>query len=118
VNQRVVVQEVERTVRESLDALSRLLPQFINRMFIKWQHVIFFGRKDKLANPKNTVVQVEFPENYMVQLQNEVQSARWSVSHVTVFIAFIWNAENEGYSCAFISDELDHNKYSVLTFLT
>jgi hypothetical protein len=31
--------------------------------------------------------------------------------------ALIWNAESKGYSCAVITDELAHNKYSVHTFL-
>jgi hypothetical protein len=61
-------------------------------------------------------VKADFAENYTIQLQN-VQSAHWSKSQITVFTAFIWNAENKAYSCAVISDEFDHNKYSVHTFL-
>jgi hypothetical protein len=77
----------------------------------------FSKRNKKSAKPENTVLQVDSAENYRVQQQNEVQSAHWSKSQITVFTAFTWNAESKGYSCADISDKLDLNKYCVHTFL-
>jgi hypothetical protein len=73
VNQQVL-KKVNGTARENLDAVSKLLPQFLNHTFITEQHANFFGEKNKSSGPKNTAVQVNFPEKYKAQLLVQVRS--------------------------------------------
>lgn len=68
------------------------------------------------GDDSEAVIQVDFAENAMLTAQNQIQSAHWKERHVTVFTCVIWSC-NRTESLVIISDDLDHTKYAVWTFL-
>lgn len=61
------------------------------------------------------VLQEDFAENYAIKQQNEIMTAYWVSTGVTVFTAVI-NSQKETYSYAVVSNSLKHDKYSVIAF--
>jgi len=59
---------------------------------------------------------VDFPKNYSSQYQDEVQSAHWHYSQVTVFTCVVW-VKNVCNSYAIVSDYLSHDEFAVYKFL-
>ena len=62
------------------------------------------------ANGDDSALQVDYSENANLMNQNEVQSAHWCHGQATVITAFVWISEH-------ITDELQHTKLSVFTFM-
>jgi len=66
--------------------------------------------------PQSAVIQIDFSENYALQHQGEIQSAHWNQSQLTLFTVCVW-MRKETTSVVFVSDDLDHDKTSVLVFI-
>ena len=62
--------------------------------------------------------QVDLSENAYTVNQNEIQSAHWSHQHVTIFTSHVWVNQNVEDSFAIVSDNLDHTKEAVYTFMS
>jgi len=58
---------------------------------------------------------VDFSENYSSQYQDEVQSAHWHYSQVTVFICVVW-VKNVCNNYVIVSD-MSHGKFAMYKFL-
>ncbi|XP_060754349.1 uncharacterized protein LOC132865864 isoform X2 [Neoarius graeffei] len=103
--------------RDVLQMLLQTAPRFIRHAFIKQQQSRFFEGKKKEGNKGCVVLQVDFAENYSVGYQDEIQSAHWNQSQITIFTAVAWvNEEVQSY--VIVSDELQHDKNAVTAFLT
>ncbi len=104
------------TVTEAVDTLLDKMPDFLAHVFIKRQQSHCF--QEKLANiPEGSaVIQVDFSDNYSLQQQGEIQSAYWSQKQLTLFTVCVWTHDGKR-SMVFVSDDLDHDKTSVLVFL-
>ena len=76
-----------------------------------------FKVKREGVNSKNIVIQLDFSENYAVTHQNEIQSAHWSHGQVTLFTTCTWIEKDVIDSLVFISDDLDHDKFAVASFI-
>ena len=67
------------------------------------------------------VVQIDFAENYTCQTLEEVQSAYWNASMVTIHPAVTYYPSEDGLqshkSRVFVSDELGHTSATVYAFL-
>lgn len=61
-------------------------------------------------------MQIDFAENYSCVAQDEIQSAHWSNTLVTIFTCVTWMAGMKKCN-ALVSDNLSHDKYSVWSFL-
>ena len=61
------------------------------------------------------LLQEDFSENYNIKQQNEVMSAHWVSTGVTLFTA-VQNTMDGTKSFVMVSDELHHDKYAVATF--
>jgi len=59
---------------------------------------------------------VDFSENYSSQYQDEVKSAHWHYSKVTVFTGVVW-VKTVCNSYAIVNDYLSHDKFAVYKFL-
>lgn len=66
--------------------------------------------------PTELAIQIDFAENYRLTNQNEVQSAHFSYSQVSIFTCVAWLAAATKFF-ALISDKLTHNKHDVFIFL-
>jgi len=60
--------------------------------------------------------QVDFSENATILNQDEIQSAHWTHSQVTLFTAHAWGA-NISEGLVFVSDCLQHTKVAVYSFM-
>ena len=63
------------------------------------------------------VLQVDFSENATIASQREIQSAHWSHTHATIFTAHAWIDTDSRESIMIISDDLNHSKQSVYTYM-
>ena len=101
---------------DAVNSFKEKIPNFLAHVFIKWKQSSCFQKK--LSNiPKGTaIVQVDFSENYSFQQQGEIQSAYWSQKQLTIFTVCIW-AHDAKKRMVFVSDNLDHDKTSVLVFI-
>ena len=61
------------------------------------------------------LLQENFSENYSIKQQNEIMSAHWVSTGVTLFTAVL-NTTDGVKSFVVVSDELHHDKYAVTTF--
>ena len=61
-------------------------------------------------------MQLDFSENYAVVQQDEIQSAHWAHSQVTVFTCVVW-VGGTSQSYGIVSDYLSHDKYAVYKFI-
>lgn len=66
--------------------------------------------------PGNAVLQIDYAENYSLISQDEIQSAHWGHSQVTLFTACVWYPEGVK-SYVVVSDDLTHSKESSWLFL-
>ena len=76
--------------------------------------------KENLADDE-AIVQMDFAENYTCQSLEEVQSAYWNASMVTLHpaVAYYWSEDGQvsHKSRVFISDELGNNSATVFAFI-
>jgi len=67
--------------------------------------------------PGEIVLQIDFAEIYRLQCQNEIQSAHFSYKQVTIFTCVAW-LQGSTKSYALISENLNHDKNAVFTFIS
>ena len=60
----------------------------------------------------------QFSENVTIIHQDEIQSAHWSHQQVTIFTAHAWINKDVKESLAIISNNLNHTKEAVYTFMS
>lgn len=116
-NNRPELMEACTTLHEALIELNFQLPGFkIHTIVKKTQAEYFDSCKKSLVNTNGAVMQIDFAENFSLTQQDEIQSAHWSHSQVTIFTCCVWH-DDKVYSFACVSDDLKHCKNSVWTFL-
>ena len=103
---------------ELYTALCEMLPVFNTHHFIKGkQSKHYLATKAGLCdNPSTSMIQIDFAENYSTFWQDEIQSAHWNKTQVTILTAVYWHGEN-CKSAVVVSDDHDHSKDSVIVFL-
>ncbi|CAF4135314.1 unnamed protein product [Adineta steineri] len=57
-------------------------------------------------------IQVDFSENFHINVQDAIQSSFYSKDSVSLFTCYVWHL-NSGQSYVYASDELSHDKYHV-----
>lgn len=57
-------------------------------------------------------IQVDFSENFHIDVQDAIQSSFYSKDSVSLFTCYIWYL-NGGYSRVYVSDDLSHDKYYI-----
>ena len=71
---------------------------------------------------EEAIVQVDFAENYSCKHQDEIQSAHWNQQLITLFTVAVWTInEANDIMCEshiIISDDFEHEKTSVLVFMS
>ena len=68
-------------------------------------------------NESSVVLQVDFSENASLLQQNKIQSAHWTHKQVTIFTVHAWIGEGVNDSFVIVSDNLNHTKEAVYTFM-
>lgn len=104
------------SLKDLIGDINKQLPSFKMHCLIKSVQYKYFEECKHRGDVTEAVIQVDFAENATLTTQNQIQSAHWRERHVTVFTCVIWS-NNTTESLAIISDDLDHSKCSVWTFL-
>lgn len=96
-----------------------LFSDHVQRM--KQQYKEIRRLKEQLP-PHQHVVHMDFAENYSCRGVDEVQSAYWSQTQVTLHPTVIYSTTEEGEpashtSYVYVSNDLNHNAVSVITFV-
>lgn len=104
------------SLEDLLIEINSQLPSFKMHCFIKRIQYEYFEECKNRGDESEAVIQVDFAENASLTAQNQIQSAHWRERHVTVFTCVIWST-SKTESLVIISDDLDHSKYAVWTFL-
>jgi hypothetical protein len=111
--------EKKDTADKIVQVLRTKLAQFTWHCFIKRVQEISYHSDKKLAQMESSetaLIQVDYSENYSITFQDEVQGAHWFKKQISVFTVVIWH-KNHTVSWVITSDNLDHNKRAVVTFL-
>lgn len=118
VNNRPKLVENTTTLKRMILTLNNQLDAFKTHTYIKRAQSQYFEncKKSLTKNPKSAVMQVDFAENYSIIQQDEIQSAHWAHSQITIFTCCIWHKDRV-YSFVVISDDLKHSKNSVFAFM-
>ena len=116
---RMVLVEQNGTVEEMVDEILSDLPKFLRHVFIKHkQSKSFESIKNSLKeDDTHALIQVDFSENYTAEYQDEVQSAHWHQTQITLFTVAVWT-KNNCDSSVIVSDTLVHDKNVVATFMS
>ena len=97
-----------------------LFKEHVSRM--KTQYAQIRSLKQQLP-PHHAVIHMDFSENYQCKSSEEIQSAYWNTSFVTLHPAVVYTpSENDDQdikheNIVYISDDLTHNASSVVTFV-
>ena len=69
------------------------------------------------CDEKRVVLQVDFSENASIASQNEIQSAHWAHGQATLFTGHVRIGEGKSRVFVIVSDDLNHTKQSVYSFM-
>ena len=67
---------------------------------------------------KTILLQVDISENASLLMQNEIQSTHWNHNQTTLFTTHVWINQDCMESIVIISDDLNHTKTVVYTFMS
>ena len=105
-------------VQDAVAEVVKQLDYFKQHTFIKHKQANSFEEKRRAVNEHNIVVQVDFAENYMAIGQDEIQSAHWNHSQVTLFTVCTCIDSDTTESSVIVSDDMIHGKLAVSCFLS
>lgn len=112
----------EGTIIDVFLSLRSKLPHFLEHVFVKRQQSAYFEERKGNLVEGETLVQVDFAENYSCKHQDEIQSAHWNQDQITLFTVAIWTkSKAEDLTCdshVIVSDDLEHNKTAVTVFMS
>lgn len=109
------------TIDDLIAYISKLWPQFLKHSFNKREQALTFNEYDRqralnMELGGEGLLQIDFAENYVCEAQNEVQKAHWNQRQLTLFTSgFYYN--NKFQAKAFVSDNLNHTKDTIVTYL-
>ena len=61
------------------------------------------------------ILHIDFAENFQIKQQDEIMAAHWVTKSVTIYTAVL-NTKSRATSFALVSDDINHDKYSVAAF--
>ena len=111
-----VVQQGSTT--DAFDELARQLPKFFWHSFVKERQATSYnGSKSKAMEPdSNTcLLQMDFAENFTCTWQDEIQSAHWKQTQITVYTVMVYHRV-QTLSYVIASDYREHEKTVVAAF--
>ena len=109
---------VDCTIAEAEEDLQAQLRPFSRHVYnIRCQFQELRHLKEQLSQDE-IIIHEDFSENFQLKHQREIMESHWSNESVTVFTAVVYYKDNnkdlKHLSYVLISDELSHDKRSVL----
>ena len=120
-NNRITKTVEDGTIEDLLEHMCSLIPKFLEHCYVKRKQADAYNKERDAAlsetyNPETALLQVDFSENYTCVHQDEVQSAHWHQSQVTLFTAAIYHTGKE-HSKVIVSDNLSHTKETLVAYV-
>ena len=109
---------ISATVNGAFDDLKNKMNCFLVHRYIKKKQQDHFTKLTEECDESSAVLQVDFSENVSIVNQNEIQSSHWSHQQINIFTSHVWVNQNVKESFAIISDNLNHTKEAVYTFMS
>ena len=116
-NSRVEKVEIIGTVEDAFTSLKTQLKPFLLHTYVKRKQAAHLDKLVSNCDGENAVLQVDFSENATIASQREIQSAHWSHAQATIFTAHAWIGTDSTESFVLVSDDLNHSKQSVYTYM-
>ena len=105
-------QEFHDTIEKCLITLKKQLPSFFIHVFIKRKQSAHFEALKLESNDESIIIQVDYSENFKIDIRDAVQGYFYTSSVVSLFTCYVWHS-NGGFSLVFISNNLSHDKYCI-----
>ncbi|CAF1573778.1 unnamed protein product [Adineta ricciae] len=105
-------EEFTGSVKRCATVLKEQIGTFLAHVFIKRQQSAFFENLKSNLDDQTICIQVDFSENFHIDVQDAIQSSFYSKDSVSLFTCYIWHS-NGGQSYVCVADELSHDKYHV-----
>lgn len=109
--------EIISTVKDAFEDLNQQLKHFLIHTYVKRNQADTFEHLKSSVNGSEILLQVDFSENASLIQQNEIQSAHWSHDQATLFTSYSWIKQNVEESCVIVSNDLEHTKLQVYTYM-
>lgn len=109
------------TLIDLLNYIVNLSPQFLRHSFVKREQSDVFNKIDRVRVKgdkfiNESLIQVDFAENFICEAQDEVQSAHWNQRQLTLFTSATFY-QNQIFSKVFVSNNLNHTKETIVPYL-
>lgn len=104
--------EFNGTVNQCLNTLETQLEPFLVHVFIKRRQAAFFDMIKSNVDDETICLQVDYSENFKLEIQDAVQGSFYKKAAVSLFTCYIWNSDS-GYSIVYVSNDLSHDKYCI-----
>ena len=119
--ERMRVTDLELPKAEFIAMMTETYKEFAKHIYnVKQQYKGVREMKEKLP-PNHYLIQMDFSENYACQSVEEVQSAYWNATSVTLHPTVIYRKDKEGglehENIVFVSEVLQHNATMVLAII-
>ena len=108
---------ITATLNDIFEDLREKLNNFLIHRYTKRKQQAHFFKLIDECDGSSIFLQVDFAENATIIHQDEIQSAHWSHQQVTIFTARAWINKDVKESFAIISNNLNHTKEAVYTFM-
>ncbi|CAB3977243.1 Hypothetical predicted protein [Paramuricea clavata] len=112
----------EGTAEELYTHICSIIPQFMAHCFTKRMQAEAYNKEQKDAEADSeslsnaAFLQVDFSENYTCVSQDEIQSAHWKQSQVSLFTAALWYS-GILHPIVIASDNLNHSKDTIVAYI-
>lgn len=113
---RIKLQSFLTPASDVITELNKQIKKFKFLFYVNSVQSNYFKHLKSNLNENEFVVQMDFAKNFALFDQDEVQAAHFSYDQVTIFTTCIWT-KSEHYSIAIVSNEMNHDKFSVWCFL-
>ena len=92
------------------------IPTFLSHVFIKRQQSTYFEKVKSTLDNETLCLQVDFSENFKMDIQDAIQNSYYSKNSVSLFTSYVWYS-NGGQSFVYVSNNLTHDKFCISTIL-
>ncbi|CAF4451713.1 unnamed protein product, partial [Rotaria magnacalcarata] len=109
-------QEFNDTIQQCLADLQEKIKPFLWHVFIKRQQASYFEQMKPSKNDETVCLQVDFSEDFRMDIQDAIQGSYYSKKSVSLFTSHVW-CSSQGFSFVYVLDNCTHDKYCISTIL-
>lgn len=103
------------SVTKAVNSSIEKTPEFLAHIFIKRQQTDCFQQKLEDIPKRSAVIQVNFSDNHAFK-QGEIESTNWRQQQLKLLTVCVQKHDGKK-SIVFVSNDMDHDKITILVFL-